>query len=136
MMLEDGTARPPWRFQYRVTVFLLMRLSRERIYYGICSTSIGRRARSRSLATERAHPRWRVTWDGGFAEHGIPTEGDAGGLSVRLICKAGEGVLARLGRVNGEFQMSLRAPPSRNLPAKKCSSDLTNAAFPSGRTHS
>jgi hypothetical protein len=41
----------------------------------------------------------------GFSEHGIPTEGEAGGLSVKLICKVGEGVLARLGRVNGEFQM-------------------------------
>ncbi|NQU38787.1 MAG: hypothetical protein HQ523_02435 [Lentisphaerae bacterium] len=40
-----------------------------------------------------------------FAEHGIPTEGEAGGLSVDLVCKSGEGVLARLGRVNGEFEM-------------------------------
>jgi hypothetical protein len=31
---------------------------------------------------------------------GIPTEGEAGGLAVKLICKVGEGVLARLGRVN------------------------------------
>jgi hypothetical protein len=56
----------------------------------------------------------------GFAEHGIPTEGDAGGLSVRLICKAGEGVLARLGRVNGEFQMvitraSISEPSSKEV---------------------
>ena len=42
-----------------------------------------------------------------FAEHGIPTEGEAGGLSVDLVCKSGEGVLARLGRVNGEFEMVL-----------------------------
>lgn len=41
----------------------------------------------------------------GFSEHGIPTEGEAGGLSVKLICKVGDGVLARLGRVKGEFQM-------------------------------
>ena len=42
-----------------------------------------------------------------FSEHGIPTEGEAGGLSVKLICKVGEGVLARLGRVNGEFQTAI-----------------------------
>jgi len=42
-----------------------------------------------------------------FAEHGIPTEGEAGGLSVELVCKPGEGVLARLGRVNGKFEMVL-----------------------------
>lgn len=28
-----------------------------------------------------------------FAFHGIPAEGEAGGLSVKLVCKAGEGVL-------------------------------------------
>jgi hypothetical protein len=41
----------------------------------------------------------------GFAEHGIPAEGDAGALPVKLICKAAEGVPARLGRVIEEFQM-------------------------------
>ncbi len=42
-----------------------------------------------------------------FAEHGIPTEGEAGGLSVDLVCKPGEGILARLGRTKGEFEMIL-----------------------------
>ena len=42
-----------------------------------------------------------------FAEHGIPTEGEAGGLSVDLVCKSGEGVLARMGRTKGEFEMVL-----------------------------
>ena len=42
----------------------------------------------------------------GFAEHGIPTEGEAGGLSVELVCKPGEGVLARLGRDRGAFEMA------------------------------
>jgi hypothetical protein len=41
----------------------------------------------------------------GFAEHGIPTEGEAGGISIKLVCKVGEGVLARLGRNNGQFEM-------------------------------
>jgi hypothetical protein len=59
----------------------------------------------------------------GFAEHGIPTEGEAGGLSVRLICKVGEGALARLGRVNGEFQMvivpcSIFEPPKAQIEAR------------------
>ena len=56
----------------------------------------------------------------GFSEHGIPTEGEAGGLSVKLVCKVGEGVLARLGRVNGEFQMvitraTIFEPPKNQL---------------------
>ena len=40
-----------------------------------------------------------------FAQHGIPTEGAAGGLSVQLTCKPGAGVLARLGRDRGEFEL-------------------------------
>ena len=60
----------------------------------------------------------------GFAKHGIPTEGEAGGLSVKLICKAGEGVLARLGRNDGQFEMvitrcSIFEPPADKLEARK-----------------
>jgi L-fucose isomerase-like protein len=40
-----------------------------------------------------------------FGEHGIPTEGEAGGLSIDLVCKAGEGVLAHLGRNDGELEL-------------------------------
>jgi hypothetical protein len=43
----------------------------------------------------------------GFAEHGIPTEGEAGGLSVELVCKPGRGVLARMGRRDGQLEMIL-----------------------------
>ena len=47
-----------------------------------------------------------------------------GGLSVKLVCKVGEGVLARLGRVNGEFQMvitrcSIFEPPATEIEARK-----------------
>jgi hypothetical protein len=60
----------------------------------------------------------------GFAEHGIPTEGDAGGLSIQLVCKVGEGVLARLGRMAGRFQMviiraSVFEPPAATLEQRK-----------------
>lgn len=41
----------------------------------------------------------------GFSEHGIPTEGEAGCLSARLICEVGEGVMAGLGRAPGKFRM-------------------------------
>lgn len=55
-----------------------------------------------------------------FAEYGIPMKGEVGGLSVDLICKAGEGVLARLSRHNGCFQMvitrcSIFEPPAEVL---------------------
>ena len=54
---------------------------------------------------------------------GIPTEGEAGGLSVRLICKVGEGALARLGRVDGDLQMvivpcSIFEPPANKVQAR------------------
>jgi hypothetical protein len=107
MMLEDGHGTSTLGdFNTALTVFLLMRLSRERIYYGDLQ-HIDRKTREIKIIGDGACPPSLASKLGpaGFAEHGIPTEGDAGGLSVRLICKAGEGVLARLGRVNGEFQM-------------------------------
>jgi len=60
----------------------------------------------------------------GFAEHGIPTEGEAGGLSVELVCKVGEGVLARLGRVEGQFTMvvtrcTIFEPPADQIDARR-----------------
>lgn len=107
MMLEDGHGTSTLGdFNTALTVFLLMRLSRERIYYGDLQ-HIDRKTREIKIIGDGACPPSLACELGpaGFAEHGIPTEGDAGGLSVKLICKAGEGVLARLGRVNGEFQM-------------------------------
>jgi L-arabinose isomerase len=107
MMLEDGYGTSTLGdFNTALTVLLLTKLSGERVYYGDLQhidkkkkeiKIIGDGACPPSLASKLGPP--------GFAEHGIPTEGDAGGLSVKLVCKAGEGVLARLGRVNGEFRM-------------------------------
>ena len=107
MMLEDGHGTSTLGdFNTALTVFLLTRLSRERVYYGDLQ-HIDRKTREIKIIGDGACPPSLACALGpaGFAEHGIPTEGDAGGLSVKLICKAGEGVLARLGRVNGEFQM-------------------------------
>jgi L-arabinose isomerase len=95
-------------FNTLMTVKLLTDLSDEPVYYGdlqhIDRTNneikiIGDGACPPSLAGKIGPAK--------FAEHGIPTEGQAGGLSVDLVCKPGEGVLARLGRNNGEFEMVL-----------------------------
>lgn len=119
MMLEDGHgASTLGDFNTALTVFLLMRLSREPVYYGDLQ-HIDRKTREIKIIGDGACPPSLACDLGpaGFAEHGIPTEGDAGGLSVKLICKAGEGVLARLGRVNGEFQMVItRATISEPSP--------------------
>lgn len=107
MMLEDKV--PPSTlcdFNTLMTVILLTKLSRERVYYGDLQhidkdtkeiKIIGDGAIPPSLAGEIEKA--------GFAAHGIPTEGSAGGLSVSLVCKSGSGVLARLGRKNGSFEM-------------------------------
>jgi L-fucose isomerase-like protein len=95
-------------FNTLLTVRLLTDLGDEPVYYGDLQhfdkssqeiKIIGDGACPPSLAGTVGPAR--------FAEHGIPTEGEAGGLSVDLVCKPGRGVLARLGRTNGEFEMVL-----------------------------
>ena len=107
MMLNTGMGTSTLSdFNTAMTVKLLTDLSDEPVYYGDLQhidksnneiKIIGDGACPPSLAG-KAGPAT-------FAEHGIPTEGEAGGLSVDLVCKPGEGVLARLGRANGEFEM-------------------------------
>jgi L-arabinose isomerase len=107
MMLEDGIGTSTLSdFNTAMVAKLLTDLSAERVYYGDLQhinkanneiKIIGDGACPPSLAGELGPAT--------FAEHGIPTEGEAGGLSVQLVCKPGEGVLARLGRQNGAFEM-------------------------------
>lgn len=126
MMLEDGMgASTLGDFNTALTVKCLTDLSSEPVYYGdlqhIDKTNneikiIGDGACPPSLAGKIG--------PAGFAEHGIPTEGEAGGLSIKLVCKAGEGVLARLGRNNGEFEMvitrcTIFEPPANEIEKRK-----------------
>ena len=131
MMLEDGVGTSTLSdFNTALAAKLLTDLGDERVYYGdlqhIDKTNneikiIGDGACPPSLAGE-AGPAT-------FAEHGIPTEGEAGGLSVQLACKPGEGVLARLGRYDGQFEMVITRctvfePPADQLDARKMESGL------------
>jgi L-fucose isomerase-like protein len=107
MMLEDGYGTSTLGdFNTALTVLLLTKLSGERVYYGDLQ-HIDKKKKEIKIIGDGACPPSLASKLGpaGFAEHGIPTEGDAGGLSVKLVCKAGEGILARIGRVNGEFRM-------------------------------
>jgi len=107
MMLEDGYGTSTLGdFNTGLTVLLLTKLSKEPVYYGDLQ-HVDKKQKEIKIIGDGACPPSLASELGpaGFSEHGIPTEGEAGGLSVRLICKVGEGVLARLGRVNGEFQM-------------------------------
>ena len=107
MMLEDGVgASTLGDFNTAMTVLLLTKHSRERVYYGDLQ-HIDKKTNEIKIIGDGAIPPSLAgkTGPAGFAEHGIPTEGGAGGLSVQLVCKGGEGVLARLGRTNGQFEM-------------------------------
>ena len=126
MMQEDGVGTSTLGdFNTALTVKLLTDLSKERVYYGDLQhldksnneiKIIGDGCCPPSLASKLG--------SAGFAEHGIPTEGGAGGLSVKLVCKVGEGVLARLGRNDGKFEMvitrcSIFEPPAEELKKRK-----------------
>ncbi|MDZ7837733.1 MAG: hypothetical protein U5N58_07135 [Actinomycetota bacterium] len=126
MMLEDGVPTSTLSdFNTLMTVVLLTKLSRERVYYGDLQhidkdnneiKIIGDGAIPPSLAGSVGEAK--------FAEHGVPTEGKAGGLSVSLVCKPGQGVLARLGRSNGKFEMvivkcSIFEPPADEIEKRR-----------------
>ena len=107
MMLNDGMGTSTLSdFNTAMTVKLLIDLSSEPVYYGDLQ-HVDKDKREIKIIGDGACPPSLAGEAGpaGFAEHGIPTEGEAGGLSVKLTCKPGEGVLARLGRNNGAFEM-------------------------------
>jgi L-arabinose isomerase len=126
MMLEDGVGTSTLSdFNTAMVAKLLTDLSEERVYYGDLQ-HINKENNEIKIIGDGACPP-SLAGDLGpatFAEHGIPTEGEAGGLSVQLVCKPGEGVLARLGRNDGEFEMviarcTVYEPPPDELEARK-----------------
>ncbi len=126
MMLEDGYGTSTLGdFNTALSVLLLTKLSKEPVYYGDLQ-HIDKATKEIKIIGDGACPPSLAGKLGpaGFAEHGIPTEGEAGGLSVELVCKVGEGVLARLGRVDGQFTMvitrcSIFEPPADQLEARR-----------------
>ncbi|MGO8793783.1 MAG: hypothetical protein ACLQLC_03085 [Candidatus Sulfotelmatobacter sp.] len=132
MMLEDGYGTSTLGdFNTALTVLLLTKLSKERVYYGDLQ-HIDTMTKEIKIIGDGACPPSLAGKLGpaGFAEHGIPTEGEAGGLSVKLICKVGEGVLARLGRVNGEFQMVITRATVFEPPANQIETRLHECGIP------
>ncbi len=132
MMLEDGYGTSTLGdFNTALTVLLLTKLSRDPVYYGDLQ-HIDKKAREIKIIGDGACPPSLAGRLGpaGFARHGIPTEGEAGGVSVRLICKLGEGVLARLGRVDGEFRMAICRASIFEPPADKIDERLSECGIP------
>jgi L-fucose isomerase-like protein len=132
MMLEDGYgASTLGDFNTALTVWLLTKLSKEPVYYGDLQ-HIDKKKKEIKIIGDGACPPSLASKLGpaGFSEHGIPTEGEAGGLSVRLICKVGEGVLARVGRVNGEFQMAITRASVFEPPKEQVQQRLNECGIP------
>ena len=126
MMLEDGVGTSTLGdFNTAMTVKLLTDLSPEPVYYGDLQHIDKSNNEIKIIGDGACPPSLAGTLGpAGFAAHGIPTEGEAGGLSVKLTCKIGEGVLARLGRNDGRFEMvvtrcSIFEPPAKELKARQ-----------------
>ena len=84
MMLEDGVGTSTLGdFNTALTVLLLTKLSKERVYYGDLQ-HIDKKTKEIKIIGDGACPPSLASKLGpaGFSEHGIPTEGEAGGLSV------------------------------------------------------
>jgi L-fucose isomerase-like protein len=107
MMLEDGIPTSTLSdFNTLITVILLTKLSKERVYYGDLQHIDKEKKEIKIIGDGAIPPSLAGSVEkAGFAQHGVPTEGAAGGLSVSLVSKPGEGVLARMGRNNGNFEM-------------------------------
>ena len=126
MMLEDGMGTSTLGdFNTALTVKCLTELSQEPVYYGDLQ-HVDKSNKEIKIIGDGACPPSLAGKLGpaGFAEHGIPTEGEAGGLSIKLVCKVGEGVLARLGRNNGKFEMvitrcKIYEPPADQIEKRK-----------------
>ena len=126
MILEDGMGTSTLGdFNTALTVKCLTDLSQEPVYYGDLQ-HIDKSNNEIKIIGDGACPPSLAGKLGpaGFSEHGIPTEGEAGGISVDLVCKAGEGVLARLGRNDGHFEMvitrcTIFEPPKSQLEKRR-----------------
>lgn len=131
LMLDDGFPTSTLSdFNTALTVYLLTHLSKERVYYGDLQ-HIDRSTKEIKIIGDGAVPPSLADESdpADFATHGIPTEGAAGGISVKLTCKPGKGVLARIGRVDGKFVMLIAkcevfVPDAKELEKRKLESGI------------
>jgi L-arabinose isomerase len=109
MMLEEGQATSTLSdFNTLLTVILLNWISTERIYYGDFQHVDLEKREIKIIGDGTIPPSLAGKYNKGkasFGTHGVPTEGAAGGLSVNLVAKEGKGIVAMMGRNNGEFQL-------------------------------
>jgi len=125
MMLDDGVPTSTLSdFNTCMTSILMTYLSDLPIYYGDFQC-INKDNNEIKIIGDGAIPPSLANKNGThFAEHGIPTEGEAGGLSVECVAKAGKGVLGRVCRVDGKFKMvvtrcTVREPSDDEIKARR-----------------
>ena len=111
-------------FNTLMTVILLNDFSEEPVYYGDVQ-HVDKSNHEIKIITGSVPPSLAgKVGPAKCAERGLPSEGDAGGLSVDLVCKSGEGVLARLDRKCGEFELiivhcTVFEPPADQIEARR-----------------
>ena len=106
MMLNDGVPTSTLSdFNTCLTSIMIMGLSEDPIYYGDLQHADKNRGEIKIIGDGAVPPRLANADGVRLAGHGIPTEGEAGGLSIDLVCKSGKGVLARVSRIEGKFRI-------------------------------
>jgi len=106
MMLDDGVPTSTLSdFNTALTSILITFLSNERTYYGDLQYVNKENNEIKIIGDGAVPPSLANKHGASFAQHGIPTEGEAGGLSVDVVCKEGKGVLARIFREDGAFKL-------------------------------
>jgi hypothetical protein len=106
LMLEKRVATSSLAdFNTLMTVKLLNDFSEEPVYYGDLQ-HIDKSNNEIKIITGSCAPSLAgKVGPARFTDRGLLSEGSAGGLHVDLVCKSGEGVIARLGRNHGQFEM-------------------------------
>ncbi len=138
LMLDDGIGTSTLGdFNTLMTTIALTELSGQSVYYGDLQAIVREENEIRIIGDGACPPSLAGELDPpAYAHHGVPYEGKMDGLSVQLTCKPGEGVIARLCRINGEYAMTIARctviePKPEELESKKleCGSPMWPHAF-------
>lgn len=138
LMLDDGIGTSTLGdFNTLLTTIALTELSGQSVYYGDLQAIVREENEIRIIGDGACPPSLAGKLDpAAYAHHGVPYEGKMDGLSVQLTCKPGEGVIARLCRINGEYVMTIARctviePKTEELQSKKleCGSPMWPHAF-------
>lgn len=138
LMLDDGIGTSTLGdFNTLLTTIALTELSGQSVYYGDLQAIVREENEIRIIGDGACPPSLAGELDPpAYAHHGVPYEGKMDGLSVQLTCKPGEGVIARLCRINGEYAMMIAhctviEPKPEELESKKleCGSPMWPHAF-------